>query len=33
LLKKNIAIVIKSGDKARSLERKQGTIVGLDKLK
>jgi len=33
LLKKEIAIIIKSNDKSRRLERHQGTIIGVDKLK
>ena len=33
LLKKDTAIIIKSSDKSRRLERRQGTILGLDKLK
>lgn len=33
LLKKDIALIIKSSEKSRRLERNQGTIIGIDKLK
>ena len=33
LLKKNIAIIIKSEDKTHKYERSQGVVIGLEKLK